>query len=75
MDTSRRKRCFSHELPSSLISNVEEYTFEGELEEQICPMCCEKECNAVIMECGHGGICYDCSLQMWKSQGVCHMCR
>jgi lipid-A-disaccharide synthase-like uncharacterized protein len=42
---------------------------------QICHMCCEKDSNAVIMECGHGGICYECSLEMWKSTGNCHMCR
>ena len=38
-------------------------------------MCCERSCNAVVMECGHSGICYECSLSIWKSSGVCHMCR
>lgn len=40
-----------------------------------CVMCCENSCNAVLMECGHGGLCYDCSLKLWKAQGICHMCR
>jgi hypothetical protein len=43
--------------------------------DKICEMCCEKLCNAVVMECGHGGICYECSLEMWKSVGHCHLCR
>ena len=43
--------------------------------DKICEMCCERLCNAVVMDCGHGGICYECSLEMWKSVGHCHMCR
>ena len=31
---------------------------------KLCVMCCESLCNAVIMECGHGGICYECSLEL-----------
>lgn len=42
---------------------------------KLCEMCCEKLCNAVIMECGHGAICYECCLEMWKTVGTCHMCR
>ena len=42
---------------------------------RMCEMCCENFCNAVVMECGHGGICYECSLEMWKTTGICHMCR
>ena len=41
----------------------------------LCEMCCDKKSNAVIMDCGHGGICYECSLELWKSTGYCHMCR
>ena len=42
---------------------------------KLCEMCCERLCNAVIMDCGHGAICYNCSLEMWKTVGTCHMCR
>lgn len=42
---------------------------------KMCEMCCENFCNAVVMECGHGGICYECSLEMWRTTGICHMCR
>ena len=41
----------------------------------VCNMCYDRFSNAVIMECGHGGICYECSLELWKSTGACHMCR
>ncbi|OMJ86904.1 hypothetical protein SteCoe_11453 [Stentor coeruleus] len=43
--------------------------------QKICDMCCENTSDAVIMDCGHGGICYDCSLELWKTVGMCHMCR
>lgn len=42
---------------------------------KLCEMCCERLCNAVLMDCGHGAICYDCSIEMWKQVGTCHMCR
>lgn len=42
---------------------------------KLCEMCCDRNCNAVVMECGHGGICYECCLEMWKASGLCHMCR
>lgn len=40
-----------------------------------CLICCSEEANAVIMDCGHGGICYSCSIEMWKTQKTCHICR
>ncbi|OMJ70390.1 hypothetical protein SteCoe_31637 [Stentor coeruleus] len=42
---------------------------------KLCDMCIENPSDAVIMDCGHGGICYDCSLELWKTVGMCHMCR
>jgi Zinc finger, C3HC4 type (RING finger) len=32
--------------------------------------------DAVIMPCGHSGICYECAIQMLeKDQMQCHLCR
>jgi hypothetical protein len=42
---------------------------------KLCDMCVENPSDAVIMDCGHGGICYNCSLELWKTVGMCHMCR
>lgn len=56
----------------------EKQRFEMEKSDEfrkICNICIENESNAVVMECGHGGICYECSLGVWKATGVCHMCR
>lgn len=27
------------------------------------------------MPCGHGGICEQCSIDIWKKQGLCPFCR
>ena len=44
-----------------------------------CCICFDGLANAVIMNCGHGGICYDCGksiLELTKNDlRVCHLCR
>ena len=27
------------------------------------------------MNCGHGGLCYDCAIDLWKRKQVCYLCR
>ncbi len=27
------------------------------------------------MDCGHGGTCYECALELWKTSGECYLCR
>jgi hypothetical protein len=27
------------------------------------------------MDCGHGGLCYDCAIKIWKTKGDCFLCR
>ncbi|CAD8162882.1 unnamed protein product [Paramecium octaurelia] len=40
-----------------------------------CIICCEKVSNAVFMNCGHGGICYQCAIQVAQNQKECFLCR
>jgi len=40
-----------------------------------CAICVEGLCNAVLMECGHGGICTYCAEFLLSNKGKCHMCR
>ena len=40
-----------------------------------CLICFDKLPDSIIMECGHGGICYDCALDLWKSSAECYLCR
>lgn len=38
-------------------------------------MCFENFSDAVIMDCGHGGLCFDCGMMMYKNCNKCHLCR
>lgn len=42
---------------------------------QNCLVCFDKAPDAVFMMCGHGGVCYDCSLDIWKNSNECYLCR
>lgn len=57
----------------------------SQTQETKCLVCFDKEPDAVFMECGHGGnhhfifntpgVCYDCSLEVWKTTNECYLCR
>ena len=40
-----------------------------------CTICFEKAKNAVILDCGHGGCCYNCSIDVCVTSGMCPFCR
>lgn len=40
-----------------------------------CIICCKSAPNGVFMECGHGGLCFECGKEIIKSKKECHMCR
>lgn len=40
-----------------------------------CSECNINEAHAINMSCGHGGLCYECSLKHWRHHDVCHICK
>ena len=40
-----------------------------------CLICYDAKADAVFMDCGHGGLCYDCAIDIWKNSKVCFLCR
>lgn len=50
-------------------------TFEFKIEVEQCLLCADKYANAVIMKCGHGGVCFDCAFKMQQESGNCFICR
>jgi len=44
-------------------------------EKDSCFVCESKEADAVVMECGHGGMCYECAMLGWQTSNKCHICR
>lgn len=46
------------------------------LNQKECCICFDSKPDAVIMECGHGGICYECGKHLLATDpNVCHLCR
>lgn len=41
----------------------------------ICQVCFTNYPDSIFMNCGHGGICYDCALNIWQSSNNCYLCR
>ena len=44
-------------------------------EEDLCYLCCEKKSDAILMNCGHGGVCYECVVPLIKKKNQCMQCR
>ena len=41
-----------------------------------CWICCQGKRDAVLLECGHGGICYECAQKCARTRPpLCPMCR
>lgn len=40
-----------------------------------CLICFNNDANAVIMECGHGGICCECVKDICYKTQQCYLCR
>ena len=44
--------------------------------DSLCWICFEGQRDAVLLECGHGGICFACAQRCFKKKGrICPMCR
>ncbi|CAK85402.1 unnamed protein product (macronuclear) [Paramecium tetraurelia] len=40
-----------------------------------CCICFDNEPNSLFMQCGHGGVCYNCAIDLWKNKAECYLCR
>ena len=50
-------------------------SLEINIEVERCLICADKYANAVIMGCGHGGVCFECAVKMQQKAGACPICR
>lgn len=41
----------------------------------LCISCCEDYSDCVMMPCGHGGLCYNCTVTILMNKNICHLCR
>ena len=58
-----------------LKENLNESLNSLTLNEKECLICLEQDADAILMDCGHGGVCYNCALEIWKASSECHLCR
>lgn len=59
---------------SFMITQQPKKAIEEESNES-CQVCFENSQEAVIFNCGHGGLCFICALKLICSSGICHLCR
>jgi len=62
----------------NLTAEVKSYLGQSvvlENEDNLCYLCCERQSDAVLDGCGHGGICSDCALSTLAKKSECMECR
>ena len=55
-----------HDVPKEMENNEES---------NLCYLCYEEESDAILMNCGHGGVCYKCVVPLIKKKNQCMECR
>lgn len=40
-----------------------------------CYVCMSNPSNGILMECGHGGLCYECAIELARKSQPCPLCR
>jgi len=69
------KRVGSTSLPPLEEPDVAADTAEASPEDDTCIVCLTGPMDAVLLECGHGGVCEDCAMQLWQNTRPCPLCR
>jgi len=89
MDVKTRKRVYYFQKVSSTyftpIENPQQFIQKKEEKDSgrqdqeegynSCYVCFENPCNAIVMNCGHGGVCFECALKFIKRKSQCMECR
>lgn len=67
-----KKEIFEEDNKDSMIAISESLQIK---DGEICFICCTNVIDSVIMDCGHSGACYTCTLKMWENEETCYICR
>lgn len=46
-----------------------------EYKEELCIICFDQKPNSLYKQCNHGGLCKDCSIEIFNSHKKCPLCR
>lgn len=69
--------CFPDKALSSCaaFSRKKEPSDARSVGEHSCQICFERDHSTAVLPCGHGGMCWDCGLQIFAMTEECPMCR
>lgn len=63
-------------IPNKLQGSPESQIKSAEKKDDpLCEVCFSNPSDSVYMPCGHGGLCYDCAIDIWKTTDDCYLCR
>ena len=66
---------FRHSAQRRPTDTPSEIAVDMSLLNQECCICYMALPDGVLMECGHGGVCYKCACQVLSTSCTCHLCR
>jgi len=62
-----------------IVQKIEEEDLENtsslKQDENLCYICEDNASNAILVECGHGGVCCECAKQIIEQRSTCMECR
>jgi len=63
------------DIDRRVLDLIESEPMKNELKKE-CMMCLQRVPNTIFKPCGHGGVCFECSLEIMRNGNIeCHYCR
>ena len=63
------------EIDRKVLDLIEKEPMQNETRKE-CMMCLQRVPNTLFKPCGHGGVCFECSLEIMRNGNIeCHYCR
>eukprot|EP01017_Pseudomicrothorax_dubius_P050741 TRINITY_DN9652_c0_g1_i3.p1 TRINITY_DN9652_c0_g1~~TRINITY_DN9652_c0_g1_i3.p1 ORF type:complete len:190 (+),score=21.32 TRINITY_DN9652_c0_g1_i3:591-1160(+) len=75
LEGQNRMQSFRFEGPQPIENYIPSGTARKDVSNTNCLICYDGPPDAVIMNCGHGGLCYNCAIEMWNKNDECFLCR
>ena len=54
---------------------IKKHEQKSSFQKQTCTICLDADSNSVLMDCGHGAICFNCALTILNTTCECPLCR
>ena len=74
LDIQELDPCESSLIPGKTGDSLNEIIDEKK-EQNICYVCFQRVADGIIIECGHGGFCYECAIKYILGKSECMACR